>query len=198
MPSILQDPAFYATLLMIDLASAAAARAAGCPFCGGRLHFARYRRKPRSPLALGPAFCLRQSLCCAAEGCRRRTTPRSVLFLGRRVHVGAVVVLASALVHGVTPRRARTLREAFEVDRRTLARWRRWWRTSLPATRFWRAARARLMPPVEETALPQSLVARFAAHARAGLVALLRFLSGLFEGSSRPAEDARGRAAAVP
>jgi hypothetical protein len=39
---------------------------------------------------------------------------------------------------------------------------------------------------------------RFAAHARAGLVALLRFLSGLFEGCSRPAEDARGRAAAVP
>jgi hypothetical protein len=121
-----------------------------------------------------------------------------VLFLGRRVHVGAVVVLASALVHGVTPRRARRLREALEVDRRTLARWRRWWRASLPATRFWRAARARLMPPVDETALAHALVTRFAARSSVGLVALLRFLSGLFEGPSRPAEDARGRGSAVP
>lgn len=180
--SILHNPVLYATLSAIDLEFAAAVRAAGCPFCDGVLHSARYPRKPRAPIDLWPSYRKRESFCCAVEGCRRRTTPRSVRFLGRRVYVATVVVLASALAHGVTPRRARALREALEVDRRTLARWRRWWLEAMPATRFWRVARSRLMPPVDETALPQSLVARFAADAIGGLAALLRFLSPLSEG----------------
>lgn len=182
MPSILHNPALYVILSAIDLEFAAAARAACCPHCGGVLHSARYPRKPRAPIDPGPSYRTRESLCCAVEGCRRRTTPRSVRFLGRRVYVATVVVLAAALAHGVTPRRARALRKALDVDRRTLARWRRWWRESMPATRFWRVARSRLMPPVDETALPRSLVTRYAADTIGGVAALLRFLSPLSEG----------------
>jgi len=100
-----------------------------------------------------------------------------VRFLGRRVYLGVVVVLATALAHGVTARRLRELRGALGVDRRTLERWRRWWREVFPATRFWKEARARFLPPVPEGDLPGSLLARFAAEALEGLVSLLRFLA---------------------
>lgn len=182
LPSILHNPAFYATLLTIDLAYAAAAQEARCPFCGGLLHFARYERKPRAPISLGQEYCVRQSLCCAVEGCRRRTTPRSVLYLGRRVYLGAIVVLAAALAHGLTARRVRALRETLDVDRRTLERWRRWWRESMPKTAFWRDKRSRFMPPVEESSLPQSLVARYTVNTIDGFSSLLRLLSPLSEG----------------
>ena len=43
------------------------------------------------------AFGRRFSLCCGREGCRHRATPPSVRFLGRRVYVGAVVIVASAI-----------------------------------------------------------------------------------------------------
>jgi hypothetical protein len=44
------------------------------------------------------SFDRRFSLCCGREGCRRRATPPSVRFLGRRVYVGAVVIVASVLI----------------------------------------------------------------------------------------------------
>jgi len=156
--SILSDRRLEVTLPRIDEDLAAQAREGRCPHCGGRLDRARYPRKPRSIGELGATWRRRESLCCAEEGCRRRTTPASVRFLGRRVYLGVVVVLATALAHGVTARRLRELRGALGVDRRTLERWRRWWREVFPATRFWKEARARFLPPVPEGDLPGSLV----------------------------------------
>ena len=43
------------------------------------------------------------------EGCRRRHTPPSVRFLGRRVYAGLVVVLVSAMHHGLKPERVQML-----------------------------------------------------------------------------------------
>ena len=60
----------------------------------------------------------------AEEGCRRRHTPPSVRFLGRRVYVGLVVVLVSAMRHGLTAPRVQRLREQLGIDRQTLERWR--------------------------------------------------------------------------
>jgi hypothetical protein len=45
------------------------------------------------------------SLCCSRDGCRRRMTPPSVRFLGRRVYLGAVLVLVSAMQQGSLPGR---------------------------------------------------------------------------------------------
>lgn len=187
--SILSDPRLYVILLQIDLELAAQAQQQGCPHCGGRLDHARYPRKPRAPLTLGAEHCRRESFCCAVEGCRRRTTPASVRFLGRRVYLATVVVLATALAHGLSPARVKRLRAELDVDRTTLRRWQRWWRETFVRTPFWKTARARFMPPVSQADLPRSLVARFSAETVERVVVLLAFLapssgspSALFEG----------------
>jgi hypothetical protein len=174
--AILQDAKFSALLLRIDLDLAAAARAAGC-HCGGALHRANYPRKPRGgPNDLGPEHNQRFSFCCGIDGCRQRTTPPSLRFLGRKVYFAAVVVLVTAMRHGATPERVQRLRELVGVSRRTLERWRAWWRTAFAQGSFWRAAAGVFMPPVETSLLPASLLDRFESEAEARVVALLRFL----------------------
>jgi hypothetical protein len=106
-PALLRDASLYDQLLTFDQDPAAEARRAGCGFCGGRLHSARYPRKSRGGLdELGPDYATRLSFCCAVDGCRRRTTPPSVRYLGRRAYLGAVVVLVTALSGGITATRA--------------------------------------------------------------------------------------------
>jgi len=124
---ILQDSSFFLTLLSFDRDLAEQYRSAGCPVCGGALHSARYRRQPRGgPAGLPPDYELRESFCCSVEGCRRRLTPPSVRFLGRRVYFGVVVIVVSAKLHGITEKRAAAMRELVGVSRRTLHRWRQW------------------------------------------------------------------------
>ena len=55
-------------------------------------------------------------------------------------------------------------------SRRTLARWRTWWRGIFTATPFWRVARALWVPAVPEAALPAGLLERgdAASEVRAG------------------------------
>jgi len=174
------DASFFDLLYRMDGEIAAQARAAGCPHCGAALHSARYPRKPRGAAGnLGTAYESRLSLCCAAEGCRRRMTPPSLRFLGRRVYLGAVVVMAAALQQGVTPVRAGRLRDLFGVSHRTLVRWRRWWLECFASSGFWKAARGSFADPVVEDLLPASVVERFAGAPREGLVATLRFISPL-------------------
>ena len=178
---ILRDASFYSTLFQIDMDIAGATRASGCP-CGGRLHSARYPRKPRGgPGDLGPEHDRRLSFCCAVDGCRQRATPPSVRFLGRRVYFGVVVLLLTVLCHGVTARRAAALRNELGVGRRTLERWRGWWCGAFVASAFWRSVRGRFAPGLAVGALPGSLLERFgrAATLSAAVVAMLRFLSPL-------------------
>ena len=178
--ALLSDPTLYQLLLEFDHDMAAQIRVAGCS-CGGALHSANYPRKPRgAPGGLGPDFNRRLSLCCAQEGCRRRTTPASVRFLGRRVYLGAVVVLATAMTGGITAKRAEKLRELVGVSLRTLRRWRAWWRGAFAESSFWKAARGRFSPPVETGALPSSLLERFSGpDERERLIRMLAFLGPL-------------------
>ena len=142
--TLLADARFHDLLLAVDRDLAEACRTEGCA-CGGRRHMARYARKPRGrPCRLGPEHDQRFSFCCAVDGCRSRATPPSLRFLGRRVYVATVVVLIAILQHGVSDARLERLSEVVSVDRRTIARWRRWWRDTFTATPFWRMARAAL------------------------------------------------------
>ena len=192
--ALLRDANLYAQLLTMDHDLAAEARAAGCGFCGGSLHSARYPRKPRGGLEeLGPEYATRLSFCCAADGCRRRTTPPSVRYLGRRVYLGAVVVLVTAMLGGITAARAARLREWLGVSVRTLQRWRTWWRETFVASTFWRGARGRFMPPVTSETLPASLLERFAGDERTRLLHALVFLAPL---TTRPAAPGAGSAMA--
>ncbi len=175
---LLRDSSFFEQLCVIDLDLAEQARSKGCP-CGGRLHRADYARKPRgAPPDAPDDLARRHSFCCDRDGCRRRLTPPSVRFMRRRVYLGVVVVLVSAMTQGVSPRRAQRLREALGVDRRTLLRWREHWTRSFPRSAFWRSARARFMPTIDEVGLPVALVDRFvASHGKQGIAQLLDFLA---------------------
>jgi len=178
--ALLRDASLYEQLLTFDRDLAAEARVAGCGFCGGTLHSACYPRKPRGGRDdLGPGYATRLSFCCAVDGCRRRTTPPSVRYLGRRVYLGAVVVLVTAMSGGITATRAARLREWLGVSVRTLKRWRVWWRETFIASPFWRGAQGRFMPPVTSETLPASLLERFAGEERARLLHALTFLTPL-------------------
>ncbi len=169
---ILYDPQLFVILFRIDSDLAEKARAERCS-CGGRLDTSDYARKPRVPGELGPEHRRRHSFCCAV--CRGRTTPPSVRFFARRVYAFPVVVLVTTLAAGLSGSRLATLRKEFGVDRRTLERWRLWWREVFPQTRFWKTARARFSPSVDGAQL-DAVRDRF-AEGLDGLLRLLCFLS---------------------
>jgi len=179
----LKEPAFQKLLLQFDEDLAREARAQGCPDCNGKLHSAVFRRKPRGTLqVLEPELCIRFSFCCDRDGCRHRTTPPSLRFLNRRVYLGAVVVLVSALRSGATPCRMTALKELVGVSCQTVLRWEQWWQEVFPVTAFWRSARGALRAPVEAATLPLSLLEQFMGTACERLLDLLRFLKPLTGG----------------
>jgi hypothetical protein len=99
--------------------------------------------------------------------------------MGRRVYAGLVVVLVSAMVHGLKPARVKVLREKLGIDHRTLERWRQWWAELFVNSSFWKEARARFMPPLDQETLPLSLCQAFKVARRDRLLGLLKFLSPL-------------------
>jgi len=70
------------------------------------------------------------------------------------------------------------------LDRRTLTRWRVWWRSTFTDSPFAPVARAAMVPPIDIAALPISLLDRFAGDLREQLLSLLRFLAPLTGGVS--------------
>ena len=159
--AFLADAKFYELLFRIDESIADEVRVRGCS-CGGVLHSARYPRKPRGiRYALGASYESRLSFCCAQDGCRQRSTPASVRFLGRKVYLGVIVTLITALHHGLTEPRRQQLIEALDVAPQTLWRWRRWWQERFVATRCWKALAGQFIPPLPTDSLPASLLERF-------------------------------------
>jgi len=174
----LADQRLHELLEKVDSDLAQEAKEKRCGRCGAKLHCDDYDRKPRG----GPThWNKRRSFTCAQK--RHRLTPASVRFLGRRVYVGMVVVLVSAMNHGLKAERVRALRETLGVERRTLERWREWWLEQFVQSAFWKAARARFMPSVCELTLPLSLCAAFGVDRRDRLLDLLKFLSPITTGS---------------
>ncbi len=185
--SLTRDSRFFDLLLKVDQDLAATARQAGCP-CGGALHSARYERKPRGgPADLGPESTVRFSFCCATEGCRRRATPTSVRFLGRKVFFGVLVLLVSVMRDGPTPERRDRLCERFSVSARTVRRWCRFWRETFVASRVWQSARGRFATPVREGALPGSLLGAFSetGDLESKVLSVLRLVSPIGTNSGR-------------
>jgi hypothetical protein len=94
------------------------------------------------------------------------------------------MTLISAMQLGITPSRLARLSIVPGLDRRTLARWRVWWRSAFTDSSFAPVAMAAVMPPIDIAALPVSLLDRFAGDVREQLIALLRFLGPLTGGAS--------------
>ena len=174
---LLRDASFWKFLFTVDEDLARTAKSRGCP-CGGRLHGAKYPRKPRGAGDLSEDYHHRLSFCCDRDGCRKRTTPPSVRYLGRKVYLGAIVILVAAMQQGPSPRRVRELTELFGADRRTIARWCTFWREHFPQTAFWKVQRGRFIR-LAMTELPRLLFEAFiqGADSREDWQRLLKFLS---------------------
>jgi hypothetical protein len=152
---------FWSFLFSIDQDLARTAQQKPCS-CGGRLHRANYPRKPRGTAQDLPRdYRYRFSFCCERDGCRKRLTPPSVRFLGRKVYLLAVVVLVSAMRQGPSPRRVHQLSQFFGADRRTIARWQVFWREHVPQTPFWKIAGGYLPATAQSILLPRSLLQVF-------------------------------------
>jgi hypothetical protein len=183
--ALLRDSSLFDLLLKLDEDLAREARRVGCA-CGGVLHAAPYPRKPRGgPPGLGPEHAVRFSFCCGVEGCRRRVTPPSLRFLGRKVFWGVVVLLVPVLRQGPTPNRMERLCATSGVSIRTLRRWMRWWREAFAASRFFEVARGRFARPLTIEALPSALVDVFCGTGEPTerVLAVLRFLAPITTGA---------------
>ena len=125
---------------------------------------------------------LRLSLCCGREGCRRRATPPSVRFFGRRVYIGAAFILASivALTLGTASAACR----ATGIPAKTTRRWGRWWRGAFPETDVFAELSARLVSAIVRARLPASLLERMPGPPETGLTLLLALLAPLTTAST--------------
>jgi len=175
---------FFELLERHDEAITGRVAAAGCPKCDGPLHRGDYGRKPRGGLiaAAGESFVIRFSLCCGSEGCRKRATPPSLRFLGRRVYLGAVVILACVMAQAME--RAAEIRGATGVPVRTTRRWLGWWRGPFLGTEVFVAIRARLVGVAVER-LPAAIVERLSGTLAERARTMLELLAPITTGSVR-------------
>lgn len=184
--SFTANSSFADDLRHLDEAAAVQVKAACCPRCGGRMDRADYPRKPRGGgiAAVLEQWVWRISLCCGRPGCRRRVTPPSVRFLGRRVYLGATLLVA-CLRALTQPAPLETATDS-GVPKRTVERWLDWWQTTFATSAFFAANAGRFVPPLEVARLPASLVARFTPPAPgARLAAALSFLAPITTTSAR-------------
>lgn len=171
------EPEFLKSLYELDKIEAERVKRGGCEYCGGLLDRSDYWRNPRGLGIVEQKYERRFSFCC--RECRRRVTPGSVRFLGRKVYFGLVVVLVSYLRQGREPvlmRRLLGLSRASEV---TIRRWLHWWRDSVVVSEFWRGVRSFFFPPLLEERFACSLYERFlsiSANLEEACRRLLQFL----------------------
>lgn len=185
--SLFRDSRFFDLLLTLDEEVAGEARRGGCG-CGGALHGASYERKPRGgPAGLARGSAIRFSFCCAREGCRRRMTPSSLRFLGRKVFFGVLVLLLPVLRDGPTPERLARLCAAYGVSVRTVRRWCCFWREAFVASRAWQAVRGRFAAPVRAGRMPGALLGTFSeiGDVASRVIAVLGLVSSIDAGAAR-------------
>jgi hypothetical protein len=161
------DETFCQSLRDLDRDIFLAAKARGCPSCGGILDTSNYIRKTRG-MSKGDE--LRYSLCCRNEGCRKRRTPKSLRFLGRKVYGAWVVILAVDFCE--------ELGMKGQLAHQTLSRWKNFWKNQLSdGTEFIKLARGLVAPGAQITDRPGSLVAHFGFPALHSWIHVLKFFT---------------------
>jgi len=176
---VVLESEFFDGLRRMDAEIAEHVRRGRCPRCGGALHRGDYGRKPRGGTlaAAGEEQTRRFSFCCSQEGCRRRATPPSLRFLGRRVYVEAVVVVASIVAMAKT--RPREVRQSTGVPARTVWRWRAWWSGAFAATAVLAELRARFVGGLPASLLPIVIVEKIEGCPSTRLEVVARWLAPL-------------------
>ena len=178
---LLQTTNLFHLLFLIDVELANIKRSMRCPCCDGPLHQSNYSRKPRGgPVGLPEEYCLRRSFCCGRDGCRRRSTPESCLFAGRRVYWRCVVLVATVLVQ----RRAEgqgigQLSRLLGIPRKTILRWLDYFTQTFMDTPEWLRIRGFLPATVSNDCLPSIFIEYCIMHsndALSGLIMCCRLL----------------------
>jgi len=151
------------------------------PYCGGPLHVAHYRRKPRGgPPDIEEAFDIRFSFCCGRPGCRRRVLPASVRFWGRRVYWAPVMFLVTAFRQGRKPAvTLERLKGLFGMWRSTIKRWQHYFLDVFAQSIEYRHLSGRLIPPIRSEQLPGMLLKRFYLSCKEPEVAVVTCLKTL-------------------
>ena len=186
--NFLYNSTFYLLLVAIDQAFANIAKQEGCPCCGGKLNIANYPRSPFGvPAQFRSMFDERYSLCC--NTCRRRITPQSVRFFGRRWFPAPLLLLISILKRGASSRRCAQIKRhlGIVVNPSTWRRWQRWWSMAFPTTLFWQQSKGLLIATLQATDnhYPGALLDMFQGKFTEKICLLLRFLAPLTAGDLR-------------
>ena len=182
LPELIQKASLFSLLHRIDMDLVRHHQQGGCSYCSGPLHQANYMRKPRGgPDGIPEECLLRLSLCCGREGCRRRSLPPSVRFMGQRVYWGCVILVVMTLRQGRPDgMSANKLKKLFGVTRLTIKRWVAYFRDVFPISARWQRLRGRVSSSVRDSDLPGALVKFFLLTSESpdkGLTACLHFLA---------------------
>lgn len=171
----------FSLLHRIDLDLAHQCRLKKCPHCGGVLHTANYPRQPwDAPAGISEDLTIRQSLCCAQPGCRKRTLPPSTIFFGRKKYWSAIIVVVMALRQKPNGWSTAKLVKMFGITRNTIKRWIVWFKEVFPVSDQWRRLRGLVCSSVSSQLLPGSLLNYFIGHLdnhEEALIGCLRFLA---------------------
>lgn len=176
------------SLCQLDFEYAQKYKDQGSPCCGAALHTSNYRRKPRgvAPRILEKLegyklqWELRFSFCCSK--CRKRFTPASVRFLGRKQYWGWLLLIQCALAGGKFAQKQ--LQEQLQgygigLDQRTLHRWLAWWEQTVGNSPFWKAFKGRFASPIDPRQIPSSLLCHYYERSKDLLSMLKQVLSQL-------------------
>ncbi len=143
---------FFHNLLSKDEDLAAKTKEAGCLNCAGVLNVSNFPRKPRGiPDDFTSFFLIRLSLCC--RRCRKRVTPPSVRFWGRRIYTAITILLylLSLLIE--------ENRDTITI--KTAKRWTNYFQTIFTKGDFWRARQGDFMPSLNLNHIIPSLAEKF-------------------------------------
>ena len=176
---------FHTILIAIDREIAEDVRQKGCS-CGGALHQADYPRSPLGlPSALRSAYEERFSFCC--DTCRRRTTPPSVRFFGRRWYPAPLLLLISGLMTSINDHRLTQIKRHFgiTISESTWKRWRRWWRDTFVETAFWKQARSLIPQPKRSRSMARRMLGSFHGPIDNQIILFLKFISPITAGHLR-------------
>lgn len=156
---LLVDPRFFLFLLLIDRDIADHFRQLKCPRCGCSLDCAHFWRRKGFGIPKGADDeCLRRlSFCCRRRGCRARLTPPSVRFLPGKNYLTVVIVLVTAMKHGLDDQRRKTLAGSLGISRQALAKWQRWWREVFETSKLRRGWQIRT-PVATDADAPSTLL----------------------------------------
>ncbi len=184
LPELLQSTKLFHLLHRIDIDLAAQQQKAGCPFCGGSLHYSNYQRKPRGGPDLPESLHIRLSLCCSKENCRRRTLPKSTLFMDRRVYFRVVILIVTTLSQNKAQEYSKNaLSRMLDADRKTISRWLKYFREIFPKSRAWKTLRGLVSPVVTAFSLPGSLVKYYLENTGCSMQSIINCLMLLATGS---------------